>query len=225
MIGIAEEVAGWPGNVWPVPKLPPAGLLSITLGGLWLCLWRGKWRRWGIIAVAAGFASMTLSRPPDIVIASGGRFLAARASDGHYFVSADKSEKIARSSLAQETGERLVAWPQAGEERANGLDCAGGLCRYAARGRQVAIVTGEAGLPVKCGGVDAIISQVPAGFRCRSIVPVIDRIDSWRRGAVALWLDKDGITIESSNETRGDRPWVPRPRPKRQQPSAATESQ
>src|SRR5262249_52555216 len=74
VIAIAEEVAGWPGNVWPVPKLPPAGLLSIALGGLWLCLWRGKWRRWGIIAVAAGFASMALSRPPDIVIANGGRF-------------------------------------------------------------------------------------------------------------------------------------------------------
>ena len=38
----------------------------------------------------------------------------------------------------------------------------------------------------------------------------------WRRGAVALWLDEDRITIESANESRGDRPWVPHPRPARE---------
>jgi hypothetical protein len=53
------------------------------------------------------------------------------------------------------------------------------------------------------------------------IVAAVDRIDSWRRGAVALWLEAGGITVESTNEERGDRPWVPQPRSKRQQPSAA----
>ena len=66
----------------------------ISLGGLWLCLWRGNWRRWGIVAIAAGTATMLLTRPPDILIADSGRFVAARARDGHYFVSADKGEKI-----------------------------------------------------------------------------------------------------------------------------------
>ena len=80
----------------------------------------------------------------------------------------------------------------------------------------MAIVTAEAALPAKCGGLDAIVSQVPAGFRCRSMMPVVDRIDSWRRGAVALWLDKNGITVESANENRGDRPWVPHPRSARE---------
>jgi hypothetical protein len=58
------------------------------------------------------------------------------------------------------------------------------------------------------------VSQVPAGFRCRALVAVIDRIDSYQRGAVALWLSEDGIAIESANESRGDRPWVPHPRAK-----------
>jgi len=52
-------------------------------------------------------------------------------------------------------------------------------------------------------------------------MPVIDRIDSWRRGAVALWLDTDGVTVESVNENRGDRPWVPHPRAARQRPLPA----
>jgi competence protein ComEC len=210
-IWVAQHVSVLPGNVWSMPRLPPLGLLSISLGGLWLCLWRGAWRRWGAVAIVAGFASIMFTRPPDIVIADTGQFVAARGVDGHYFVSADKGEKMARSFLAEETGETLAEWPEAGSGPQDGLDCAKASCIYAARGRAVAIVTGEAGLPFRCGGLDAIVSQVPAGFRCRSMMPVIDRIDSWRRGAVALWLDTGGITVESINEGRGDRPWVPHP--------------
>ncbi len=212
-IEVARLVSALPGNVWPMPRLPMPGLVLVSIGGLWLCLWRGRWRRWGAVAIAAGLAGMALTRPPDIVIADIGRFLAARASDGDYFASAGSGERIEGSFLAEETGLHLTAWPQSGAE--SGLDCAAERCRYSAHGREVAIVTGAAGLPVECGGVDAIVSQVPAGFRCRSLVPVIDRIDSWRLGAVALWLDKSGITIESANGSRGDRPWVPHPHARR----------
>ena len=223
-IWVAQHVSALPGDVWAMPRMPPAGLLMISLGGLWLCLWRGNWRRWGMVAIVAGFGCMMLTRPPDVVIADGGRFVAARAGDGHYFVAADKGEKIVRSIFAAETGAVLAAWPAAGSGRESGLDCAGEFCRYSARSRQVAIVTGKAALPIKCSGIDAIVAQVPAGFRCRSIVPVVDSIDSWRRGAVALWLDQDRIAVESANESRGDRPWVPHPRRKQQVPEITPRS-
>jgi competence protein ComEC len=175
-------------------------------------LWRGAWRRWGAVAVIAGLASMALTRPPDVVIADIGRFVAARAADGHYAaLSSGHGEEIAGSFLVEDTGETLSPWPPAPAATA-GLDCTGELCRYRAGGRQVAIVTGRAALPLDCGAFDAIVAQVPAGFRCRSTIPVIDRIDSWRRGAVALWLDSAGVAVESANEGRGDRPWVPHPR-------------
>ncbi len=222
-IWVAEHISALPGDVWAMPRLPPEGLLLISFGGLWLCLWQGPWRRWGIVAITAGFASMLLTRPPDILIADGGRFVAARASDGDYFISADKGEKIVRSFFAAETGAALRAWPAAGTAAEGDLDCNGELCAYTARGRRVAIATGEAALPIRCAGFDAIVSQVPAGFRCRSMMPVVDRIDSWRRGAVALWLDSGGITIESANESRGDRPWVPHPRSKRERARAGSE--
>jgi competence protein ComEC len=222
-IWVAEHISALPGDVWAMPRLPPEGLLLISFGGLWLCLWQGPWRRWGMVAIAAGFASMLLTRPPNILIADGGRFVAARASDGDYFISADKGEKIVRSFFASETGAVLQAWP-ADRVAEGDLDCAGELCVYAARGRRVAIATGEAALPIRCAGFDAIVSQVPAGFHCRSLIPVVDRIDSWRRGAVALWLDRDGVTVESANESRGDRPWVPHPRSARRRDPTAAES-
>jgi competence protein ComEC len=220
-IGVAQAVSALPGNVWPMPHLPAAGLVLVSLGGLWLCLWREPWRRWGLVAIAAGLAGMALTRPPDILIADTGRFLAARSADGPYFASAVHGEQFEASILAEETGLALTAWPQSSAE--GGLDCVGERCVYSARGRHVAIVTGAAGLPVDCGEVDAIVSQVPAGFRCRSIIPVIDRIDSWRLGSVALRLDPDGVTIESANGSRGDRPWVPHPVPRRRQHSSVND--
>ena len=212
-IFVAQGVAALPGNVWPMPRLPAAGLMLITFGGLWLCLWQQTWRRLGIVAIAIGLVGMGLSRAPDIVIADLGRFLAVRAPAGHYWANAEHGEQIEASFLAEETGLEVAAWPADGAEGV--LDCAGDLCRYRARGHNVAIVTGAGALPVSCDGVNAIVSQVPAGFRCRSVVPVVDRIDSWRLGAVALWLDDSGVTIESANASRGDRPWVPHPHARR----------
>lgn len=209
-IWVAEHVSAIPGNVWPTPRLPMGGLAIVALGGLWLCLWQGKWRRWGLVGIAAGLATMALTRPPDIVIADFGRFVAARADSGNYHVLGGNEERIAKSLFAEETGADLLPWPAAGTT-AGGLSCEADACRYAARGKNVAIVTDDKGVPSDCTAADAIVSQVPAGFVCRKLIPVVDRIDNWRRGAVGLWLDAGGIRVVGANDSRGDRPWVPHP--------------
>ena len=220
-IVIAQWVQGLPGNVWSMPRLPTFGVILVALGGCWLCLWQQRWRYWGIAGIAAGMAMMLLTRPPDLVLSDFGRFLAARTPEGDYRVAAG-AEKIHRSFLVSETGGRLLPWPGRGDPAADGLDCAGeARCSYTAYGRRVAIVTAESGLPVSCDTVDAIVAQVPAGFACRGKIPVADRIDTWRQGAVALWLDADGITVVGANESRGDRPWVPHPISRREREKAA----
>ena len=211
-IRIAETVSGLPGNVWAMPRLPLGGLLAIIFGGLWLAIWRGQWRRWGALPLAAGIASMLLTRPPDLVMTDGGRFLAARAQNGDYLVRALWGEKFPGAILAEETGAALLSWPK---DKTDGpLECEGDFCRYQARGRFVAIVTGAAGLPVDCAKFDAIVATVKAGFACRGRIPVVDRIDNYRAGSTALWLSAEGVAVETANGVRGDRPWVPQPRKK-----------
>jgi competence protein ComEC len=212
-IFVAQAVAALPGNVWPIPRLPATGLVLVAFGGLWLCLWQQKWRIWGVAAIVAGLAGMAFSRPPDIVIADLGRFLAVRAPDGSYWTTAGHGEQLEASFLSEEVGRPVLRWP-AGDVPGV-LDCAGERCRYTANGRNVALLTGYSALPADCRGVDAIVSQVPAGFRCRRIIPVVDRIDVWRQGAFALWLDRAGVRIESADGERGERPWVPQHRPHR----------
>jgi competence protein ComEC len=209
-IWVATHVSTIPGNVWPTPRLPMGGLVIVAFGGLWLCLWQGRWRRWGLVGIAAGLATMALTRPPDIVIADFGRFVAARAASGDYYVLGGNDERVQKSLFAEETGAELLPWPVAGAA-ADNLSCDADACRYAARGKTVTIVTDDKGLPSGCDGTDAIISQVQAGFTCRKQITVVDRIDNWRRGAVALWLDAGGVRAVGANDSRGDRPWVPHP--------------
>ena len=219
-IAVAQWVAALPGNVWIMPRLPTSGAVLVALGGCWLCLWQGRWRLWGTLGIAAGMATMLFTRPPDVVLGDFGRLLAARLPSGDYVV-ADTTERLSRSFLAGETGARLLPWPGAGEA-GDPLDCAAaGRCTYTARGRRVAIVTAAAGLPVPCRTVDAIVAQVPAGFGCRNAIPVADRIDTWRQGSLALWLDASGVTLESANRSRGERPWVPHPLSARERARAA----
>ncbi|HTW50388.1 MAG TPA: ComEC/Rec2 family competence protein [Stellaceae bacterium] len=222
-IWVASHVSTIPGNVWPTPRLPMGGLAIVAFGGLWLCLWRGKWRRWGWVGIAAGLATMFMTRPPDIVIADFGRFVAARAASGDYYVLGGNDERIAKSLFAEETGAELLPWPAPGAASDN-LSCDADACRYARRGKSVAIVTDDKGVPSGCDAADAIVSQVPAGFACRKLIPVVDRIDNWWRGAVALWLDAGGITVAGANDSRGDRPWVPHPVAAKKAPEPADEA-
>jgi len=225
---VAQWVSALPGNVWNTPRLPTYGAILIGLGGCWLCLWQGRWRFYGLAGIAAGLATMLLTRPPDIVLGDFGRLLAVRAPDGGYHV-ADGAETITRSFLTQETGAPLLPWPertpQPAAPLATPLDCTTeGRCIYTAAGHRIALLTGSAGLPIVCDTVDAIVGQVPAGFSCRSRIPVVDRIDSWRQGAIALWLDPGRITVETANGSRGNRPWVPHPVSARERANSVTPS-
>ena len=70
VLDAADLMARLPGSVIDVPPWPTTGLLAMVAGGLWLCLWRGKWRRWGFAMArarcrrrAAGAAGGPADRP------------------------------------------------------------------------------------------------------------------------------------------------------------------
>lgn len=79
---LTEYVASLPHAAAEVYSFPLWGLLLITFGGLWLCLWQQKWRHWGWLLIAAGGLSLLTVKVPDIIAADGGRAVAVKGADG-----------------------------------------------------------------------------------------------------------------------------------------------
>lgn len=218
IIGIADVVAGWPGAATVMPSMPLWGLVVAALGGLWLCLWRRPWRFAGAAFVLAGMMSAAFTRPPDVLADGDGRLLAVRTADGGLAVSSPRAARLSRETWLRlsglEEGE-FTAWPKAGEADDSGrLRCDASGCIVRAHGRAVAIVRDRAALLEDCALADVVLSLVPARRLCAGFgrATVVDRADLRAGGAHAIWIGADGIEIKAANATRGDRPWVLKPR-------------
>ena len=208
---IAHGVTQWPAAVLTVPSMPAAGLILMSLGGLWVCIWLRRWRWLGLAPIAAGCLTLLFARPPDILVAADSASVAVRAADGSYLFSGTRGRRMTEETwvrrAAAETGPR---WPMAGTSADGRLSCDARGCLYQARGRTVALIRDGAALTEDCRDVDLVVSPIAAHRACRGPL-VIDRIDTWRRGGHAIWLDPDGIRVETVGDWRGVRPWAAAP--------------
>ncbi|MSO92136.1 MAG: ComEC family competence protein [Rhodospirillales bacterium] len=209
----ARWVAGLPGAATVIPSMPMAALAVVTLGGLWLCLWRQRWRLAGVPAIALGLASLAFVEPPHILIDGEGKLLAVRTEAGGLSLSSAKARRLNRETWLRRAGleEPAPAWPADGTSADGRLACDAQGCLYRDHGRTVALVKHAAALPEDCRVAEVVVSVVPVRKSCPGPRVVIDRFDLWRNGAHALWLSPAGVRIESVNGERGARPWVVRP--------------
>lgn len=213
IITVARETASWPGAVAVVPAMPTWGLAVAAAGGLWLCLWHGRWRVWGLTAIALGLASMVLQRVPDVLVSADGQLLAVRTETGRLALSSPKGTRLSRETWLRRAGleeGEVDDWPlarSAGGHRQFRCDALG--CLYRAEGRTVALVRDRAALAEDCWAADVVVATIRAPRACRESARLIELRDLARNGAHALWLSREGVRIESVNQERGRRPWVP----------------
>ncbi len=211
VIETARTVASWPGAVKQIPAMPPAAIGLVTIGGLWLCLWRTRWRAFGLVAVVAGLSLLPGVRPPDVLIDGSGRLMAVKADDGALALSSRRVARFEGEIWLRRAGETAaLSWPREGYGAGGRLACDALGCIYRAHGRTVALVRRADALAEDCGIATAVVSSVPVKpWRCRQPRTVIDRFDLWRHGAHALWLDGDAIRVLSVADVRGRRLWSP----------------
>lgn len=206
---IAAHVAAWPQAAMLVPSLPGASLWLLTLGGLWLCLWRRRWRLAGLPVIVIALM-LSAGRPPDLLMSEDGRVLGLRDSHGTLQVASQRTDRFVTQAWARRSGQGGAhKWNASAEEQALGLGCASGLCRWQKGPWHVALVSNERHLAEACASADIVLSTVDAVGHCRGPRLVIDRRSAWHEGAQALWLDETGVRRLTANAVRGDRPWVP----------------
>jgi competence protein ComEC len=206
---IGHQVTSWPEAVMHLPSLSTAALALIAFGGLWLGIWLGTWRWWGLAPIVLGLLSLVVTRPPDLLIAGDMRLIAVRASDGAYLPSTVHGAATIEDTWTRRAAAALGSpWPASGSSADGTLQCDAEGCFYRARGQTVALIRDGAALIEDCHAANLVVSPIAAHRACHG-VPIIDRIDTYRNGGHAVWLDAGGITIETVRDWQGDRPWSP----------------
>ena len=207
---IARGVTSWPGAVMNLPSMPAWGLGVLGLGGLWLCIWRRRWRYLGFVPVALGLASIWLSRPPDILFADNGKLMAVRATDGNYLPSLAHGDRSAEETWSKRAASHLgPVWPGSGASADGSLNCDAGACVYRARGVMVTLIRDADHFDRAQCSADLVLANVAAWKICPG-ARIIDRVDTYRNGGYAVWLDPGAIRVESVRADQGARLWSPK---------------
>ena len=115
-------------------------------------------------------------------------------ADGALALSSRRSARFSGEMWLRRNGQDVPApWP--GDSA--GLRCDGAGCIYRAKGQVVALVRDSRALADDCRVADVVMSAVPVRRPCPSAQVVVDRIDLWRGGAHALYLEANGVRVES----------------------------
>ena len=188
---ITAYVSALPHAGVPVMSMPMWGLIAITLGGLWLCLWQRKWRHFGWIGIMIGSLSLCLTQTPDVLVDSSGKAIAVKdkadnmvvlPSRGKMFIKNIWLEKTSSPKLTDKEKKELSKIWQGREEDKSWLDlsCDKTSCVYKDK---VKIIKGK-------------------GLELNN-----QTFDHESSGGASIYLNPDHVKIHTVREYTGHRYW------------------
>jgi competence protein ComEC len=201
MLAMGRWVSGLPGAVSLAPAMPLSALLLISLGGLWLAIWRRAWRWFGLAPLMLGAVLAWVMPHPDMLVASDATTIAIRGEDGLlHFVRKPADKYAARDWLRRDGDGRDIA----DAVGLPGLKCDGLGCVVKAKYLMASSLRPES-LEEDCARARVLISAAAAN--CKGLAVVIDQKaaatgQGWR---VDLSSTPTAVSVR---EMRGERPWV-----------------
>jgi competence protein ComEC len=211
MVAMGRWVSNLPGSVSVMPAWPVSALVLVSLGGLWLGLWRASWRWFGFAPILLGIAIAYLTVPPDLLIARDGLTVATRAPDGSLKLFRKSKDKYSAAEWLKRDGDERDAEDAVATE-VDGVRCdAYGCIARTATGLTIANVLRIDAFKEDCAANTIVVTAIPSRGRCKGPQLVIDRFDVARTNGYAIWLGPP-LKIETVEEDRGVRPWSARPR-------------
>ncbi|HEX8223542.1 MAG TPA: ComEC/Rec2 family competence protein [Allosphingosinicella sp.] len=207
LLALAHATAAAPGAVARLPTLPTAAFALMVGGGLWLALWRTRWRRWGLIPAAAGAAAGLATPVPDLLVTGDGRHLAVRAPSGELALLRGRAGDYVRDLMSQSAGLE----GEAGElEHLRIAACSADFCSADLRGWRLLASRSDRLVPVEalrsaCAEADIVVSDRRLPAACRPRWLKADRDLLARSGGLAITLGPEPRVVTVSS---GDRhPW------------------
>ena len=216
LLGIAHFTSSQPGAVKLVPQMTMATIALFVAGGLWLALWRGRARLWGLAPAAIATAMLIATPVPDVLISGDGRHVAVTGEDDRLLVLRDSRSDFTRDNLLELAGVEgetvaMAAWP--------GAQCSRDFCVVTLErgGRDWHLmmsrsrdIVEERALAAACERADIVVADRWLPRSCEPRWIKADRRMLEESGGLALNLT-DG-TYDSVGEAQGDHGWWRGPR-------------
>ncbi|MDT0507985.1 ComEC/Rec2 family competence protein [Novosphingobium sp. MMS21-SN21R] len=211
LLAIAHFVAAQPGAVTMLPPVAPWSFVMFIVGMLWLALWTGKVRLWGLFPATVAVTVMVLARPPDILVTGDGHHVGMTDDGADLLVLRTTRGDYVRDSLLEMAGmegevKTLDQWP--------GAKCSPEFCAFAlVRGRKRFVVLAarnreyidDMDLAAACERVDIVIADRRLPFSCKPRMLKADRILLAATGGITI--DLASGKIRTVAETQGRHGW------------------
>jgi competence protein ComEC len=194
---VSDWVAHLPGAEARAPRMPPSSLLAVSVGMLWLCLWRTRWRLLGLPAMLLGLVLVALpGAPPDILVSGDGKAVAVRDGGGTLRVSGARPG----SYLVEQIFDEEPAPPTDPTALRVGVRCDALACILTgAGGVEVSHVSDPAAFAEDCRRADVIATALAAPADCRAAL-VIDSAALQRFGSHAIRVGEAGSAFVIETE-------------------------
>jgi len=206
ILWVAEYVAAWPGAVTLVPAMPPATLGAMALGGLWLIIWKGHARWFGLAGPAFGIALAIMAPEPALLIDRDAKVIAIRMPDGSLALSGARAGKFSAQTWLRRDADRRTPSMAA----AAGFSCDDGGCVATFDGGGVSLTRTWRAAMEDCQWADVLVAPLYLPRNCSAPLS-IDRGDLTRLGAHAVYLEQgeEGthMRVETACDHIGARPW------------------
>lgn len=118
LMNLAHWIASRPGAVTLLPAMGTGAFLSFVAGGLWLGLWSGRVRLFGLVPATAGAFLLAVMAPPDVLVTGDGRHVGlVDQTGGMLYVLRDSRSDYVRGNLMELAGMEgepvpIAQWPQ-----------------------------------------------------------------------------------------------------------------
>ena len=215
MLELAHRVGSAEGAVAMLPTMPRPAFAAMVIGGMWLALWSGRIRWWGVAPFAAGAIGAALAPVPDLLVTGDGQHLALVRNDGVPVLLRSRSGDFVRDLMSEASA--YDGDPKALEEqnfaRCSRDACIADIVQGKHAWRMLAIRSREqidwVSLTQACADADIVVAdrRLPKGCTPRWLK--LDRAALEESGGVAVYLS-DEPRVATVADQLGEHPWAVR---------------